>query len=86
MSSPNYQTVANQVDLIEEEMRRINMWQPNPLPPEKLEVTTAFGQGSMAFEQWLQFIFLPRVREIIAERGRFPNQSQVADQAFREWR
>ncbi len=78
--------VAAKVDAIEAEMKRIGMWQAEALPAEKLEFQRAFGGDTMAFEQWLQFVFIVRVREIIAARGRFPSGSQVADQAFREWK
>ena len=40
---------------------------------------------TMALSQWLQLIFLDRVRSIVAERGQFPPQSQVAAQAVREF-
>lgn len=83
---PDHAVVANKVDEIEAEMRRIGMWQSEPPPPEAFENMGAFGQGTMAFEQWLQWVFLARVRQIIAERGRFPDRSQVADQAYREWK
>jgi uncharacterized protein YqcC (DUF446 family) len=31
-------------------------------------------------------VFVPRVNEIVAARGKFPSKSQVWDQAYREWR
>jgi tRNA pseudouridine synthase C len=34
---------------------------------------------------WLQFIFIPRVNSIIAERGQFPKSSSVGAQAVREF-
>jgi uncharacterized protein YqcC (DUF446 family) len=40
----------------------------------------------LALEQWLQFVFVPRVRDIIATKGKFPTQSQVSQQAYREWK
>ena len=83
---PAHELVAEKIAGIEAEMRRIGMWQNEPLSPEKIASAGAFGQGAMAFEQWLQFVFIPRVNQIVAARGKFPSGSQVADQAFREWR
>jgi uncharacterized protein YqcC (DUF446 family) len=40
---------------------------------------------TMAFSQWLQFIFIPRVREIIESQGEFPASSSVGTQAIREF-
>lgn len=34
---------------------------------------------------WLQFIFIPRVKRIIVERGEFPASSSVGAQAVREF-
>jgi len=39
---------------------------------------------TMTFTQWLQFVFLPRVREAAAS-GEFPNSSSVGAQAVREF-
>jgi uncharacterized protein YqcC (DUF446 family) len=83
---PAHEVVAEKIAGIEAEMRRIGMWQNEPMPQEKIASAGAFGQGSMAFEQWLQFVFVPRANEIVAARGKFPSKSQVWDQAYREWR
>ncbi|HVU12463.1 MAG TPA: YqcC family protein [Phototrophicaceae bacterium] len=82
---PNYEAVARQADAIEAEMKRIGFWQDTPLKPEQYDFRAAFAGDTMAFPQWLQFIFLPRVRDIIARRGQFPPSSQVAAYAIREF-
>lgn len=64
-------------------MRAIGIWQASPLRPDQLEFTAAFGLDKMAFTQWLQFIFIPRVREAVAT-GRFPASSEVGIRAVRE--
>jgi len=43
----------------------------------------AFGANTMAFEQWLQFVLLPRLRDIVTERGEFPQGSMLAAYAAR---
>ena len=83
--SADYMAVERKIDEIEAEMRRIGMWQEEPLPPEMYNFTRAFGMDTMAGAQWLQFILIPRVRSIIAERGDFPNGSAVAVWASREF-
>jgi uncharacterized protein YqcC (DUF446 family) len=55
------------------------------LRSEQYEFRQAFAMDTMAFSQWLQFIFVPRVKEIIAESGQFPAQSMVGAQAVREF-
>src|SRR5258707_9835930 len=83
---PTRETVAAKIAEIEAEMKRIGMWQSAPLTADQLDFHQAFGGDKLAFEQWLQFIFIARVKQIIDGRGSFPSSSQVADQAFREWK
>ena len=85
MSTPSHQTVAQHLDAIEAEMRRIGYWQAEPPPPEAFEFRQAFAMDTRAFVQWLQWVFVPRVREIVAEHGEFPHASQVGGQAVREF-
>lgn len=80
-----YETVARSLAKIEEEMKRIGYWQAEPPPPEAYDFRQAFAADTMAFSQWLQFIFIPRVKQIIAEKGEFPAQSQVGVMAMREF-
>jgi uncharacterized protein YqcC (DUF446 family) len=82
----DYETVSRKVDEIEAEMRRVGVWQAGPPPAERMEFRSAFAADTLAFEQWLQFVLVPRVRGIVAARGQFPSGSEVADQAFREWK
>lgn len=82
---PDYPAVAAKLDEIEAEMRRIGMWQEQPLRPEQYSSRLAFGMDTMAFDQWLQFVLVPRVRDIISARGAFPPFSEVAAQAVREF-
>jgi uncharacterized protein YqcC (DUF446 family) len=84
MPTPLPQNVTRYVDQIEAEMRRIGMWQESPLRPEQLRFKQAFAMDTMAFSQWLQFIFLQRVREAIAANN-FPSESNVGAQAVREF-
>lgn len=79
------QRAAAAADAVEGEMRRIGMWQTEPPPEDAYSFKMAFAMDTMAFSQWLQFIFLPRVREIIEEGGAFPASSSVAAQAAREF-
>lgn len=83
--APGYAVVAAKLDEIEAEMRRIGMWQEQGLRPEQYDFRQAFGMDTMAFDQWLQFVLIPRAREIIAARGSFPPFSEVSAQAAREF-
>jgi uncharacterized protein YqcC (DUF446 family) len=84
MTSKLQQDVIRYADLIEAEMQHIGYWQAEPLRPEQLKFTQAFAMDTMTFTQWLQFIFLPRVREAAAT-NQFPSGSSVGTQAVREF-
>jgi uncharacterized protein YqcC (DUF446 family) len=73
-----------QLERIEAEMRRIGMWQQEPLAPEQYDFRAAFAMDTMSFPQWLQFIFIPNVRAA-ARQNKFPAGSHVAAKAVREF-
>jgi uncharacterized protein YqcC (DUF446 family) len=78
------ESVAAQLAKIELEMRAIGLWQDAPIKPGQLQFSKAFAMDTMTFQQWLQFVFIPRVREAI-ENNSFPNSSSVGAQAVREF-
>src|SRR5262245_34407054 len=75
---------ARRTDAIEAELRRIGHWQAAPLPADALDFHEAFGADKLTFFQWLQFVLIPRVREILASGGAFPTGSSVGAYAVRE--
>ncbi len=79
-----YQAAGSYADRIERELRALNAWQLEPLPKSAFRSRTAFFADTMSLYQWLQFVLVPRVRSIVAERGAFPGESQVGAYAIRE--
>jgi uncharacterized protein YqcC (DUF446 family) len=84
-ASPDYGVVAAKLSEIETEMKRVRLWQTQPLAPEQYQFSRAFAGDTMSYDQWLQFIFIPRVKQIIETRGQFPASSSVGAQAVREF-
>jgi uncharacterized protein YqcC (DUF446 family) len=80
-----YQNVQTKLDEIVTEMKQVGFWQDRPLEPEQYNFRAAFAMDTMAFGQWLQFVFVPRVTQILESQGTFPSRSQVGAQAIREW-
>jgi uncharacterized protein YqcC (DUF446 family) len=79
-----YSAGARFIRDLEAALRECDMW-PGKKPPGELEVRGAFGSENMAFNQWLAWIMIPRVNEIVETRGSFPSGSNVAAYAVREW-
>lgn len=82
---PNPSVVEKSIDAIEAEMKRIGYWSSDPLQEEAYDFKQAFAMDTMTFPQWLQFILIPRVHQIISEKGDFPTDSMVGVQAMREF-
>ncbi len=78
-----YQLAALKADEIEIELKRLGRWKNDDLPEEAFEDMGAFGSNTMSFEQWLQFVLIPRIREIIQEQSDFPPGSNLASYAIR---
>jgi uncharacterized protein YqcC (DUF446 family) len=55
-----------------------------PAPAAAFQSKRAFFGDTMSFYQWLQWVLLARVRDIIATRGSFPSSSSVGAYAVRE--
>ena len=62
---------------LEEELKRQKVWFATPPSPEAMSSTTPFGMDCMAFSQWLQWVFIPRVRAILDHGGALPKGSNM---------
>ena len=80
-----YEAATAKAAEIEAELKRLSRWDDQPLPEEKFVDMGAFGSHTMAFEQWTQFVLLPRIHDIIREKGMFPSKSNVATYAIRNF-
>jgi uncharacterized protein YqcC (DUF446 family) len=80
-----YAIVSAAIAGVEAEMKSIGYWSTAALLPEAYDFHQAFAMDTMAFSQWLQFVFIPRVRSIVDQRSEFPAKSMVAAQAVREF-
>jgi uncharacterized protein YqcC (DUF446 family) len=80
----HYEKAAGYADRIEAELKQIGVWDSEPPPPAAFQSKKAFFGDTMSFYQWLQFVLLARVRDIVAQRGAFPKSSSVGAYAIRE--
>jgi len=69
--------IADHLLLIERELIVQGWWQDEPPSDEALESTVPFAVDTMSFEQWLQWIFLPRMKIIIELGQPLPNASGI---------
>lgn len=72
-------------DDVEAEMRRLGWWQDDPPSEETVLVGGAFGQQTVGFTQWLQVVFVKRLRQAASGEIPIPSSSSVSTMAVREF-
>jgi uncharacterized protein YqcC (DUF446 family) len=73
--------VAEQLLLIERELRVLGWWSDSPPSDEALSSQEPFCVDTLEFEQWLQWIFLPRMKVILEQDLPLPNASGILEMA-----
>jgi uncharacterized protein YqcC (DUF446 family) len=84
---PRLVDVADQLLLIEQELRSMGWWAEEPPSAEALASQAPFCVDTLAFEEWLQWIFLPRMKVILESGLELPRASGIramAEEAYRE--
>lgn len=77
--------VADQLLLIERELRKLDRWAAEPPAAEALASVEPFCVDTLALEEWLQWIFLPRMKALIEAGAGLPGASGIramAEEAF----
>lgn len=63
--STELRTMLEQLAAIEDELRRMGLWSLQPPSVEALASDTPFACDVMPLDMWLQWVFLPRMRETV---------------------
>lgn len=72
-------------DEIERELKRLQWWQADPPSEETVLAGGAFGMGTVAFPEWLQVVFVARLRQAASGEFPLPSSSSVSTMATREF-
>jgi uncharacterized protein YqcC (DUF446 family) len=73
--------VAEQLLLIERELRLLGWWEEQAPSMQALSSQEPFCVDTLAFEQWLQWIFLPRMKQVLEAGAALPNVSGIQPMA-----
>jgi uncharacterized protein YqcC (DUF446 family) len=84
MGSNTMNQVADIILLLEAELRRIGLWEEAAPEKQALESTLPFCHDSLEFHQWLQWVLIPKTRELIEKDIALPTTSDIA--ALAEYR
>ncbi len=63
---------------LERELRALQMWTAEPPEAKRLTSGQPFCVDTLGFEEWLQWVFVPRMNDLIAQRGLLPGAAQLA--------
>ncbi|GAA4878188.1 YqcC family protein [Ferrimonas pelagia] len=67
-------------------MQQLKLWQAGSPSAEALASQQPFCCDTLAFEQWLQFILLPRIKALLSAQAPLPTQvciCPMAEEAFK---
>ncbi|MCX2979375.1 YqcC family protein [Halieaceae bacterium IMCC14734] len=81
-----HDAVASLLMDVEAQLRMLELWQAEAPKAAALASTEPFAMDSLRLEQWLQFIFLPRLRQLIESGQALPSASGVAPMAVEVFR
>ena len=70
---------------LEAEMRAASLWGSQPPSPEALSSTMPFMYDTLQVEQWLQWVFVPRMHALLDAQGALPSSCSVQPLAEHEW-
>jgi uncharacterized protein YqcC (DUF446 family) len=74
---------------IEAELRQLQLWAFEPPPDEAFASTQPFCFDTLTLPQWLQFVFLPRMHDLVAAEASLPGDCGIrpmAEEYFRDAR
>lgn len=73
--------IAEQLLLIERELRKQGWWTELPPSDKAMASPEPFCVDSMPLEQWLQWIFLPRMKVMLEQNAPLPSVSGIQPMA-----
>ncbi len=66
---------------IEAELRQLGLWQAEPPEHNALASQEPFCIDTLSFEQWLQFVFMVKLRQLLDAQQTLPSQCSIAPMA-----
>ncbi|KAF7775138.1 hypothetical protein PCIT_a1255 [Pseudoalteromonas citrea] len=57
------------------------LWQLTPIEPQKLQSSEPFCCDTLQFEQWLQFVFIPKLQQLVDASLPLPTKVSIAPMA-----
>ncbi|WP_394194011.1 YqcC family protein [Pseudoalteromonas atlantica] len=66
---------------LEDLLKQHQLWQNEPIDEHALNFTVPFCHDTLAFEQWLQFVFIKKMSLLIKQQQPLPSNMSIAPMA-----
>lgn len=76
-----YQQTQHLLLQLEQALQHCGLWSEVAPAADAFASKAPFCIDSMPFEHWLQWVFLPKMRQLVATRMPLPRQSQILPMA-----
>ncbi|WP_445773799.1 YqcC family protein [Shewanella sp.] len=80
-----YLASKNHLITLEQLLKQCQLWSDTPPSASALASNAPFACDTMTFEQWLQFIFIPKMTELIYRQQPLPSSMAIAPMAEQLW-
>lgn len=77
--------IAGQMLLIERELRQLGWWSAQQPDARRLASTAPFCVDTLTFAEWLQWVFLPRMKSIVEAGAAVPAACAIRSMAEVAW-
>lgn len=81
MSESTYKAVSSLLAQLESEIQGAGLWSSQQPTQQALQSALPFCCDTLHFHQWLQFIFIPKMRELMQNNQALPNAMQLLPMA-----
>lgn len=73
--------IAAQLIDLEAALRQLDLWSDQPPAADAMQSEQPFAVDTMDFEQWLQFIFMPTLYQLLETGAALPRRCAIAPMA-----
>lgn len=76
--TPDHAALLSALFELEAELRRLGLWEDESPAAERLASRLPFCHDTLEFHQWLQWVFVPRLGELLGSGAELPHASGIA--------
>ena len=78
-------TLRQHLQQLEADMRMASLWSEQPPSEAAMASTMPFMYDTMMVEQWIQWVFIPRMHALLDAQATLPSSCSVQPLAEHEW-